>query len=516
MASSPTYHLSRFAKTQPDKLALAFEPLGTTATFRELEHAANRAANAFADLGLRQGDCVVLCMDNSLELVAASLGAQRTGLYYVLASTKLSLADLHFIVEDSKASLLLLSYKTEAARQVEAGAPRRGPTLAVNWPGADLPHWEHHVLSASNELPKETRPGREMLYTSGTTGRPKGVRKPPFTGPFDQVDSRNAYAAEHVGLRSDAVYLSTAPLYHAAPNRYLSAAIHHGATSIVMESFDAHMALDLLKRHRCTHSTWVPTMFHRLLKLPADIRAQADVSSMRAAVHGAAPCPVHVKEAMIAWWGPVLYEYYSGTEGIGATSITSEEWLTHKGSVGQAKDGVLHILDESFNEVPAGTVGRVYFESDAKFEYWNDPAKTARISSPQGWRSFGDVGHVDDEGYLYLTDRTDFTINSGGVKIYPQEIENFLLTHDAVADAAVFGLPNEEFGEEVTAVVQLADPSAASADLANELRAACRQALGPVKTPRALHFDAQLPRHATGKLYKQALRQHYLGLKAAT
>jgi long-chain acyl-CoA synthetase len=508
------YHVSQFSVSQPDKIALVFEPQGTTLTFRELELAANRAANAFTALGLRRGDCVVLCMDNSPELVAASLGAQRIGLYYVLASTKLSLADLHFIVDDSKARLLLLSYKTEAAQQANEGTLRSGLTLAVNWPGASIAHWEHHTLSASDSLPEDLAPGREMLYTSGTTGRPKGVRKPPFVGSFDQVDTRNAYAAAQTGLDSNAVFLSTAPLYHAAPNRYLSAAIHYGATSIVMESFEAHMALDFLTRHQCTHSIWVPTMFHRMLKLPAEVKARANTASLKVAVHGAAPCPIHVKEAMIQWWGPVLHEYYSGTEGIGATSITSEEWLTHKGSVGRAKDGVLHVVDESFNEVPTRTVGKVYFESDAKFEYWNDPEKTAGVESPQGWRSFGDMGFVDDEGYLYLTDRSDFTINSGGVKVYPQEIENYLLSLDDVADAAVFGLPNSEFGEEVTAVVQLVDASKATPELANELRAACRRALGPIKTPRAVHFDSQLPRHATGKLYKQALRQRYLSGKA--
>ncbi len=504
------YHLTNIARERPDKLALLFEPSGHRLTFQELERLANRAANALLALGLRKGDCVAFCIENSANLIAATLGAQRIGLYYVLVSTKLSRGDLDYILADSVAKLLVLSVHTEAAQYSKVHSVPAVPTLSIGYPEWSRESWEERVHAAPESLPEFTSPGREMIYTSGTTGRPKGVRKPAFTGAFDQVDSRNASTARASDLGLDSVFLSTSPLYHAAPNRYLSAAIHYGASSVVMEHFDGAAALALIERHQVTHSLWVPTMFHRMLRLPDAVREHHRLKSLKYAVHGAAPCPVHVKQAMIDWWGPVLYEYYSGTEGIGATGITSEEWLAHKGSVGRAKDGTLHILDEAHREVPHGTVGKVYFESDARFEYWNDPEKTRSICSPQGWRSFGDVGYVDEEGYLYLTDRADFTINSGGVKIYPQEIENLLLADVRVADAAVFGLPHAEFGEEVTAVVQPVDPAATGLELEAALKRYCREQLGPIKVPRRIYFEIDFPRHATGKLYKKALRDRYL------
>jgi long-chain acyl-CoA synthetase len=349
-----------------------------------------------------------------------------------------------------------------------------------------------------------------MLYSSGTTGRPKGVRKPPFEGAFDAVDNRNAAVARSFALDASSVYLSTSPLYHSAPNRFLSAAIHAGATSIVMAKFDAERALAAIALFGCTHSLWVPTMFHRLLRLQAEVRSRYSTASMVHAVHGAAPCPVHVKQAMIDWWGPVLHEYYSGTEGIGATAITSREWLDHKGSVGRVTDGILHILDDAGRELPPGATGNVYFESDAQFEYWNDPAKTRAATSPQGWRSFGDIGHLDSAGYLYLTDRKDFVIISGGVNIYPQEIEDVLLQDPRVADAAVFGVPNEAYGEEVKAVIQPAHPDFTGPAVAEALRARCLALLGPIKVPRSIDFELDFPRHATGKLYKKLLRNRYL------
>lgn len=505
------YHLSNYARATPEATAVIFEPSGRRFNFLELEHRANKAANALIELGLRAGDCLVICIENSPELLDLTLGAQRVGLYYVLVSTKFSKSDFDYIVADSGAKLAVVSKNTEAGGQLAQDVGSEAcVVLAVNWTEWLDDTWEQHFSRAPTTLPLAAAPGREMLYTSGTTGRPKGVRKPAFSGAYDQVDSRNATAARAAGLGPGAVYLSTSPLYHAAPNRYLSAAIHGGATSVVMEHFDAELALGLIERYRCTHSVWVPTMFHRMLRLPEEVRGKYDLRSMKVAVHGAAPCPVHVKESMIAWWGPVLYEYYSGTEGIGATSITSTEWLKHKGSVGKANDGIIHILDEHFVEVAPRTIGKVFFESQAAFEYWNAPAKTDSILSSQGWRSFGDVGYVDEEGYLYLTDREDFTINTGGVKVYPQEVENMLLAHPQVVDAAVFGLPHDEFGEQVVAVVELPSYVEPSDDLAKSLRSYCRLTLGPVKAPKVVYFSDDFPRHPTGKLYKKSLRERFL------
>jgi len=478
------YHLSQFARATPDKLAVHFLESGRAFTFAQLERQANRAANALLSLGLKQHDCVALCLENSPELLFLTLGAQRVGLYYTLMSTRLSAADSAYIVRDSQARVAITT--------------------------SSIDSWNAHFAAASEDLPPVLAPGREMLYSSGTTGRPKGVRKSPFEGSFDGVDNRNAAVAAGFGLDAASVYLSTSPLYHSAPNRLLSAAIHFGATSIVMEKFDAERALVAMDRFTCTHSLWVPTMFHRLLRLEPEVRARYSTASMVHAVHGAAPCPVHVKQAMIDWWGPVLDEYYSGTEGIGSTAITSREWLTHKGSVGRATDGILHILDDTGNELPPGETGQVYFESNAQFEYWNDPGKTRAATSPQGWRSFGDIGHVDAEGYLYLTDRKDFVIISGGVNIYPQEIEDVLLQDPRVADAAVFGIPNEEFGEEVKAVIQPARPEHSGPALAEALKARCRELLGPIKAPKSIDFEFDFPRHATGKLYKKLLRDRYV------
>jgi len=504
-------HLSRVAIATPDKLAVVFLPSGRKLSFGELDRSANQAANALRTLGARRGDCVVFCVENDPMLLALALGAQRIGLYYALVSTKAAASELAYILEDSQARWAVVSMNTEAAAHPRLWAHSQARVFSLGADaGSPLERWEPRSDAASAALPDDPSPGREMLYTSGTTGRPKGVRKPPFETPFDAVDSRNAGVAKASGMTHESVYLSTSPLYHSAPNRYLSTAIHLGATSVVLERFDAELALQAIDAFQCTHGLWVPTMFHRLLRLPEETRRRYRIDSMKAAIHGAAPCPVHVKAQMIEWWGPIVHEYYSGTEGIGATFITASEWLAHPGSVGRSIDGVIHILDENGNEVQAGAVGKVYFESDARFEYWKAPEKTSAMATPQGWRSFGDIGRLDAEGYLYLTDREAFTIVCGGVNIYPQEIEDVLLQDSRVADAAVFGIPNEEYGEEVRAVVQLAVPESASAALAEALKEHCRTGLGPLKVPRHIDFEAELPRHPTGKLYKQALRQRYV------
>jgi acyl-CoA synthetase (AMP-forming)/AMP-acid ligase II len=358
--------------------------------------------------------------------------------------------------------------------------------------------------------------GHAMLYSSGTTGRPKGIRYPLARAPVGKPPAMLSGFATTYGLDGDTVYLSPAPLYHSAPLQFCIAVTRLGGTAVVMEHFDPAACLAAIERYRVTHAQFVPTMFVRMLKLPEEVRRKADLSSLRLAVHAAAPCPVEIKRQMIDWWGPILFEYYGATEGMGSTMITSEEWLAHPGSVGQAFSSTVHILDEDGRPCPAGVPGVVWFEPGQRtlaFEYHKDPAQTARAHDERGWASVGDIGYLDDDGYLYLTDRRDFMIVSGGVNIYPQEAENLLVTHPQVLDAAVFGIPDREMGERVHAVVQPVEPPAAGPALERELLAFCRANLAHYKCPKAIDFEAELPRQPTGKLYKRLLRDRYWGSK---
>jgi long-chain acyl-CoA synthetase len=350
-----------------------------------------------------------------------------------------------------------------------------------------------------------------MLYSSGTTGRPKGI-KPPLTGaPIDAPDVLTMMSQALFGFHGDCTYLSPAPLYHAAPLRLCMSIHRMGGTIVQMEKFNPEEALALIEKHKVDAGQFVPTHFVRMLKLPPEVRARYDISTMKSAVHVAAPCPVPVKEQMLFWWGPVIHEYYAGSEGNGATYVSPQDWLTHRGTVGKAVFGELHIVGEDGEEVPPRTEGTVYFGGGAPLTYHNAPEKIAENTNRHGWSTLGDVGWVDEEGFLYLTDRKSFMIISGGVNIYPQEVENLLITHPKVIDAAVVGAPDEEMGEKVVAVIQPADWAAADDDLKAELAAFCRENLSHVKSPRRFDFVQELPRHPNGKLYKRLVRDSYWG-----
>jgi len=505
-------HPSIHAGQQPEKLAAVFVPSGVSLTYGALDQGANQAARVLRPFGVVPGDGVVFCVDNSPEFLQIAWGCQRIGVRFTPASTRLGAEDLHHIVRDSGAKVLIVSARVECATKLSLDELDGVRLLSLK---GDLPgfvRWEGQINQVEDTAIENPTPGREMMYSSGTTGRPKGVRKPMPTGKFDNPDSRNAGFDKRPGAGPDMVHLCTSPLYHAAPYRSVAATLAIGGTSVVLEKFDAALALECIARFGVTHSVWVPTMFNRLLRLPSEVRdSVGDLSRHQAAYHGAAPCPVHIKEQMIDWWGPIIYEYYAGTEGIGACAIDSQEWLQHKGSVGRAVDGIIHILDADDKELPSGMTGLVFFESASTFEYFNDGAKTGRSKSRQGWWTYGDIGHVDEEGYLYLTDRRDFVIISGGVNVYPQEIEDFLLRDSRVLDAAVFGVPDDEYGEAIQAIVQVSEQSALDVDaLAQELRAKCREHLGPVKTPRNVQLVHDFPRLPTGKLHKKALRDAFL------
>ena len=352
--------------------------------------------------------------------------------------------------------------------------------------------------------------GGPMLYSSGTTGQPKGILRPGPDEVPDFVTPRTQFLFDLWHYREGMVYLSPAPLYHAAPNTAINLTFRLGGTVIIMERFDPEACLALVEKYKVTHSQLVPTMFSRMLKLPDDVRLAHDVSSLEIAVHAAAPCPVQVKVQMIEWWGPIIHEYYGATEGLGFTACNSEEWLAHSGSVGKVILGDMHILDDDMQPCPRGTPGGVWFKTSGDFEYYNDPERTAASRSEDGvYCTVGDVGYLDDDNYLYLTDRSTFMIVSGGVNIYPQECENLLITHPKVADAAVFGVPNEEMGEEVKAVVQTMPDFPPGEDLAVELIAWCRENLATQKCPRSIDFEDELPRLPTGKLYKRILKDRY-------
>ncbi|HVM98225.1 MAG TPA: AMP-binding protein, partial [Candidatus Acidoferrales bacterium] len=436
--------------------------------------------------------------------------AQRSGLYYTPISSRLTAAEAEYIIRDCGAKMFVTSaYKRDLADELSKSLAPLCGRFMLDGTASMYDSYEAAVAEQPSSPITDELEGQDMLYSSGTTGRPKGVKfalkgDPVGTPPALLQLMRYLYATD-----AETRYLSPAPLYHAAPLRFCMAMHRFGGTAVIMEKFDPVEYLSLVERHGVTQTQLVPTMFVRMLKLPEDERQRFDLSSLRVAIHAAAPCPIQVKEEMINWWGPILHEYYAGTEGNGFTAITSDEWMAHKGSVGRALLGELHIVGDDGEEVPQGEIGTIYFGSGPTFEYHNDAAKTAGSRNTKGWSTLGDIGYVDSEGYLYLTDRKANMIISGGVNIYPQEAENILITHPKIADVAVFGIPNPDLGEEVKAVVQPLDMADAGPALAAELIEFCQQRLARFKCPRSVDFEAELPRHPTGKLYKRLLKDRY-------
>ncbi|MFM5955039.1 MAG: acyl-CoA synthetase [Novosphingobium sp.] len=504
-------HPSVHARSHPDKPAIVMAASGETITFAQLDARSNQVAQLLRARGIGVGDTVALCLENHPWFFCLTWGFQRAGVHFVGISSRLTAPEIAYILEDSGAKLLFGSaYLAPVLDEVASLSPDVAQ-LRLDSPG---PLSAEDALAAMPATPiADERAGVDMLYSSGTTGRPKGVKIPlPEDPAIDATNVLVQLAMAAYGINQDAVYLSPAPLYHAAPLRWSMTVHKIGGTVVVMERFDPEAALAAIEQYKITDSQFVPTHFVRMLKLPQETRAKYDVSTLKCAIHAAAPVPVPVKQAMIEWWGPVLYEYYAGTEGNGSTFITSQDWLAHPGSVGRALSGILHICDENGDEVPRGTEGQVFFEPTegmAPFEYHNDPGKTADARNKHGWSSLGDVGYMDADGYLFLTDRKSFMIISGGVNIYPQEIENLLVTHPKVADAAVIGAPDPDMGERVVAVVQPLDMAQAGPDLAAELTEYLGGQLSRVKMPRQIDFREQLPRELTGKLYKRLLRDEY-------
>ena len=504
-------YLADHVRLTPDKPAMIVPGRGEV-TFAQLEARSNQLAHLLYDRGLRRGDHIAVYMENHLMFMDAVWAAFRSGLQVTDINRYLPAEEAAYIASDCEARALITSrYQAARAAELLPLIPDCPIRLMTDETASGFESYEDAIAAYPATPLAEEWMGGSMLYSSGTTGRPKGIIRPlPEIGPSEGFVLRQE--VNRYGMDDRTVYLSPAPLYHAAPLHSVLNVQAFGGTVVMMEKFDAEAALALVERHRVTHSQWVPTMFVRMLKLPQDVRGRYDLSSHQVAIHAAAPCPVEVKRQMIGWWGPILYEYYAGTEASGSTAIDSAEWLAHPGSVGRAALGVLHVCDDEGRELPAGEAGLIYFERETPtFEYHNDPEKAAAARHPlhPGWNALGDVGYLDAEGYLYLTDRKAFMIISGGINIYPQAVEDALVLHPKVADVAVFGVPDPEMGEQVKAVVEPAAGIAPSDDLAAELIAFARDRLAHYMAPRSIDFIAEMPRLPTGKLYKRVLRERY-------
>lgn len=508
------------AANAPNRPAVIMAGSGQRLTYGELEERSVRLLHVLRDSGLRRGDTVALLSDNSIHAYEVYWAAVRSGMYLTAVNSHLGASEAAYIINDSGASALVVSAAlADLAAELDGRMPHVRKQLAY---GGSLPGYGDYeqALAGSSPTPPEDQPrGADLLYSSGTTGRPKGIR---VQLPDQQIDEAEAVLTPLLrgmyGFDTDTVYLSPAPVYHAAPLRF-GASVHAlGGTLVMMERFDPVAALSAIERYRVTHSQWVPTMFVRMLKLPEQQRAAYDLSSHRVAVHAAAPCPVAVKSAMMDWWGPILHEYYSSTEGNGMTCIGPEQWLEKPGSVGQAMLGVLRISDDEGNTVPTGEIGTVYFERDEPpFDYLGDEDKTRAARHPRNsnWTTIGDLGYLDEDEFLFLTDRKAFMVISGGVNIYPQEVEDTLALHPSVLDVAVIGVPDAEMGEAVKAVVQPASAAEPGPDLERELLEYVRGRIAHYKAPRSVDFVEVLPRTPTGKLVKGELKRQYDALSGS-
>ncbi|QEZ48926.1 acyl-CoA synthetase [Cupriavidus oxalaticus] len=514
MESQNWSYLGDHARAHPERPAVINGTTGESITYAELDHRSNRLAHYLRNLGLRPGDHIAMVLENNMRCFEIGWATQRSGLFLTPVNRFLTPDEAAYIIADSGSKAVISSYAMrEMAQMLRTRVPEGTVQLMVDGTIDGWASYEEAVASCPPEpLPDESL-GTLMLYSSGTTGRPKGiVRAQHSTNVRDYIDPFRRAQIRDYGFFDGMVYLSTAPLYHSAPMAWALQMAAVGGTCVFMEKFDAKAALALIERYRVTHSQWVPTMFVRLLKLSDEERRAHDLSSLRFAVHAAAPCPKDVKLAMIDWWGPIIHEYYGATEGNGLTLIDSPEYLSHPGSVGRAVLGTLHICDDDGNELSPGHPGLIYFERDQlPFAYHNDPEKTRASQHPfhPTWTAVGDMGYVDEEGYLYLTDRKTFMIISGGVNIYPQAIEDALVTHPKVEDAAVIGVPDAEMGESVKAIVETAPGVEPSPALAEELIVYLRGKVARYMVPKSVEFIEHMPRLPTGKLYKQALREQF-------
>jgi long-chain acyl-CoA synthetase len=501
-------------EVDPSTPAAIVAETGEAITYGELEDRSRRLAQLFRARGLGVGAHVAVLLDNDLRYFEVMWATRRAGIYLTPINWHLGADEAGYILTDCGATALITSSRFDDLID-DLGAQLDAVTTRVSIDGGLEGFDDHEVALAAHpaEPVEDETEGLPMFYSSGTTGRPKGIL-PPLPGtPFGTGGMADQLAAMY-GIGLGTRYLVPAPLYHAAPLGWSLGAQRGGSSVVLMQRFDPETALRAIEEHQVTHAQFVPTHFVRMLKLDPEVRQRHDVSSLQVAIHAAAPCPVEVKRQMFDWWGPILHEYYSGSEGAGFCAVGPDEWLEHPGTVGKALMGTPHIVGEDGTEQPAGEVGQIWFEGAATFEYHGDAAKTAEAFDARGWATLGDVGYLDEDGYLYLTDRVSHMVISGGVNIYPQEIEDVLVLHEAVADVGVIGVPDADMGESVLAVVQPADLAADTDALAAELDRFCREHLAGFKCPRAYRFADELPRLPTGKLLKRKLRDEHGGSSA--
>ena len=505
------------ANQYPERAAFIMASTGETVTYAAFDARANRLAHLLRSAGLQHQDHYAIMMENNDRYMEACAAGERAGLYYTCVNSYLTADELAYILTNSESQILITSVaKLDVVQEAVAQCPAVKQVLVVGAAGMELPEGFQDYASACSSFPElpitDELLGTSMLYSSGTTGRPKGIIRPlPAQPPAEQLPMFD-FLGGLWRYREGMIYLSPAPLYHSAPQAAVNLTIRHGGTVIIMERFDPQEYLALIERYQVTHSQLVPTMFSRMLKLPEPQRQAHDLSSLEIAIHAAAPCPVMVKEQMIDWWGPIIHEYYGATEGLGFAACDTPEWLAHKGTVGKIVLGELAVLDDEMQAVPQGQPGTLWFKTATEFEYHNDPEKTQEATSADGeMTTVGDVGYVDEDGFLYLTDRKTFMIISGGVNIYPQECEDWLITHPKVEDAAVFGVPNVDLGEEVKAVIQPVSGQLGDDAFSDELLAYLAEHLSRQKIPRSIDYIDEMPRLPTGKLYKRVLRDKYWG-----
>lgn len=506
----------KWALTHPEKPAVINSATGEILTFRELDDRSKQLAHMLRDRGLHAGQHIAIFMENNLRFFEVVWAALRSGLYLTPINSHLTGSEAGYILQDCHAQALITSKAmAPMAEQLKGFDSICHTQLMVNGTVPGFEDYETAIACWPASALADQPAGQFMMYSSGTTGRPKGIMRPLSGMQVDDPESpiggmqRNLWSFDETS-----VYLSPAPLYHSAPLGFTTGTIALGGTVVMMPKFDERQALAAIENFRVTHSQWVPTMFTRMLALPEKVRSGFDLSSHTAAVHAAAPCPLGVKQKMFDWWGPILYEYYGGSEQNGLTHCGPEAWLAHPGTVGKPIYGALHICDDEGRELESGKPGLVYFElPERSFSYHGDDTKTRSTQHPlhSNWTTLGDVGYVDDDGYLFLTDRATFMIISGGVNIYPQEVEDQLIMHPAVADVAVIGVPDERMGEAVKAIVQLEPHADPEERLADDLMAYARANLAHYKCPKSVDFMTELPRLPTGKLYKRLLKDRYWG-----